>query len=74
MIRKKATNFMISDNGVMFYKHKKKQKVIYVSYIPIHLAGIEPRAVFRLVLSNTHSFIYAPFLFIGTAPVLHFEP
>ena len=42
VIRKIATKFLISDNGVMFYKHKKKQKVTYVSYIPIRLAGIEP--------------------------------
>ena len=34
VIRKNATKFMISDNGELLYKHKKKKKVAYyVSYI-----------------------------------------
>ena len=29
VIRNKATKFMISDNGELLYKHKKKEKVAY---------------------------------------------
>ena len=38
VIRKKATKFMISDDGIMLYKHKKKQKVTCTGvYVPICL-------------------------------------
>ena len=38
VIRKKATKFMISDDGMMLYKHKKKQKVTCTGvYVPICL-------------------------------------